>query len=180
MPNVIGTSEADAKSTLSQLGLLVSVQTGNDQSVNEGEVYKQSVDSGTRVNTGETITIYVRSSSSSDDEDSEDSKTDKDKNKDKDKNSSSSSDGTWKPANSLQQPTIYQGGKVKVELVQTDDDGNTYSDQSMEVDDPQFPLSIQDLNGHPGITSGTVVLYEWIDDSYQIIDQYDVSFRQVN
>ena len=182
VPNVIGTSEADAKSTLSQLGLLVSVQTGNDQSVNEGEVYKQSVDSGTRVNTGETITIYVRSSSSSDDEDSEDSKTDKDKNKnkDKDKNSSSSSDGTWKPANSLQQPTNYQGGKVKVELVQTDDDGNTYSDQSMEVDDPQFPLSIQDLNGHPGITSGTVVLYEWIDDSYQIIDQYDVSFRQVN
>lgn len=86
----------------------------------------------------------------------------------------------WKPANSLQQPTNYQGGKVKVELVQTDDDGNTYSDQSMEVDDPQFPLSIQDLNGHPGITSGTVVLYEWIDDSYQIIDQYDVSFRQVN
>ena len=126
VPNVIGTSEADAKSTLSQLGLLVSVQTGNDQSVNEGEVYKQSVDSGTRVNTGETITIYVRSSSSSDDEDSEDSKTDKDKNKDKDKNSSSSSDGTWKPANSLQQPTNYQGGKVKVELVQTDDDGNTY------------------------------------------------------
>ena len=182
VPNVIGTSEADAKSTLSQLGLLVSVQTGNDQSVNEGEVYKQSVDSGTRVNTGETITIYVRSSSASDDEDSEDSKTDKDKNKnkDKDKNSSSSSDGTWKPANSLQQPTNYQGGKVKVELVQTDDDGNTYSDQSMEVDDPQFPLSIQDLNGHPGITSGTVVLYEWIDDSYQIIDQYDVSFRQVN
>ena len=180
VPNVIGTSEADAKSTLSQLGLLVSVQTGNDQSVNEGEVYKQSVDSGTRVNTGETITIYVRSSSSSDDEDSEDSKTDKNKNKDKDKNSSSSSDGTWKPANSLQQPTNYQGGKVKVELVQTDDDGNTYSDQSMEVDDPQFPLSIQDLNGHPGITSGTVVLYEWIDDSYQIIDQYDVSFRQVN
>ena len=123
VPNVIGTSEADAKSTLSQLGLLVSVQTGNDQSVNEGEVYKQSVDSGTRVNTGETITIYVRSSSSSDDEDSEDSKTDKDKNIDKDKNSSSSADGTWKPANSLQQPTNYQGGKVKVELVQTDDDG---------------------------------------------------------
>ena len=55
VPNVIGTSEADAKSTLSQLGLLVSVQTGNDQSVNEGEVYKQSVDSGTRVNTGAVI-----------------------------------------------------------------------------------------------------------------------------
>lgn len=179
VPNVIGTSEAEAKSTLSQLGLLVSVQTGNDQSVNEGEVYKQSVDSGTRVNTGETITIYVRSSSSSDDEDSEDKKDSK-PDTNKDKNSNSSSNGTWKPVNSLQQPNNYQGGKVKVELVQTDDDGNTYSDQKMEVDDPQFPLSIQDLNGHPGITSGTVVLYEWIDDSYQIIDQYDVSFRQVN
>lgn len=43
-----------------------------------------------------------------------------------------------------------------------------------------FRCPFKDLNGHPGITSGTVVLYEWIDDGYQIIDQYDVSFRQVN
>ena len=50
----------------------------------------------------------------------------------------------------------------------------------MEVENPEFPLSISDLTGHPGITTGTVGLYEWIGDSYQIIDQYDVTFQKVD
>ena len=60
------------------------------------------------------------------------------------------------------------------------DQGNTYSDQSMEVENPEFPLSISDLTGRPGIATGTVGLYEWIGDSYQIIDQYDVTFQKVD
>ena len=50
----------------------------------------------------------------------------------------------------------------------------------MEVDDPQFPLSIQQLTGQPGVSKGTAVLYEWIGDSYQVIDQYEVTFQKVD
>ena len=170
VPDVIGWSEADAKASLSQAGLLVTVQTGESQRVNVGEVYDMSISSGTRVDTGTAITIYVRGEQMSTTDNQEQN----------DNENTTAQGGTWKPANSLSQPADYQGGKVKVELVQEDEDGNTYSDQSMEVDDPQFPLSIQQLTGQPGVSKGTAVLYEWIGDSYQVIDQYEVTFQKVD
>lgn len=170
VPDVIGWSEADAKASLSQAGLLVTVQTGESQRVNVGEVYDMSISSGTRVDTGTAITIYVRGEQMSTTDNQEQT----------DNENTTAQEGTWKPANSLSQPADYQGGKVKVELVQEDEDGNTYSDQSMEVDDPQFPLSIQQLTGQPGVSKGTAVLYEWIGDSYQVIDQYEVTFQKVD
>ena len=170
VPDVIGWSEADAKASLSQAGLLVTVQTGESQRVNVGEVYDMSISSGTRVDTGTAITIYVRGEQMSTTDNQEQT----------DNENTTAQGGTWKPANSLSQPADYQGGKVKVELVQEDEDGNTYSDQSMEVDDPQFPLSIQQLTGQPGVSKGTAVLYEWIGDSYQKIDQYEVTFQKVD
>ncbi|MGN0399878.1 MAG: Stk1 family PASTA domain-containing Ser/Thr kinase [Blautia sp.] len=169
VPDVIGWSEADAKASLSQAGLLVTVQTGESQRVNVGEVYDMSISSGTRVDTGTAITIYVRSEQAPAITDNEEQTGD-----------NTTEEGTWKPANSLSQPADYQGGKVKVELVQEDADGNTYSDQSMEVENPQFPLSIQQLTGHPGVSRGTAVLYEWVGDSYQVIDQYDITFQKVD
>ena len=170
VPDVIGWSEADAKASLSQAGLLVTVQTGESQRVNVGEVYDMSISSGTRVDTGTAITIYVRGEQMSTTDNQEQT----------DNENTTAQGGTWKPANSLSQPADYQGGKVKGELVQEDEDGNTYSDQSMEVDDPQFPLSIQQLTGQPGVSKGTAVLYEWIGDSYQVIDQYEVTFQKVD
>lgn len=170
VPDVIGWSEADAKASLSQAGLLVTVQTGESQRVNVGEVYDMSISSGTRVDTGTAITIYVRGEQMSTTDNQEQT----------DNENTTAQGGTWKPANSLSQPADYQGGKVKVELVQEDADGNTYSDQSMEVEDPQFPLSIQQLTGQPGVSKGTAVLYEWIGDSYQVIDQYEVTFQKVD
>ena len=170
VPDVIGWSEADAKASLSQAGLLVTVQTGESQRVNVGEVYDMSISSGTRVDTGTAITIYVRGEQMSTTDNQEQT----------DNENTTAQGGTWKPANSLSQPADYPGGKVKVELVQEDEDGNTYSDQSMEVDDPQFPLSIQQLTGQPGVSKGTAVLYEWIGDSYQVIDQYEVTFQKVD
>ena len=162
VPDVRGWAEADAKTALSDAGLVPVVQTGSDQTVDVGEVYDQSVAAGTRVDAGTTVTIYVRSEDASGE-------------------TPTGEGGTWKAeGQALGQPASYQGGKVKIELVQTDDQGNTYSDQSMEVENPEFPLSISDLTGHPGITTGTVGLYEWIGDSYQIIDQYDVTFQKVD
>ena len=162
VPDVRGWAEEDAKSAISEAGLVPVVQTGSDQTVDVGEVYDQSIAAGTRVDSGTTVTIYVRSQDAAGETPADEG-------------------GTWKAeGQALGQPASYQGGKVKIELVQTDDQGNTYSDQSMEVENPEFPLSISDLTGRPGIATGTVGLYEWIGDSYQIIDQYDVTFQKVD
>ncbi len=61
VPDVRGWAEEDAKSAISDAGLVPVVQTGSDQTVDVGEVYDQSVAAGTRVDSGTTVTIYVRS-----------------------------------------------------------------------------------------------------------------------
>ena len=161
VPDVRGWAEADAKTALSDAGLVPVVQTGSDQTVDVGEVYDQSVAAGTRVDAGTTVTIYVRS---------EDVPAD----------DTNSGEGTWKAVGqALDKPEGYEGGKVKIELVQMDDQENVYSGNSMEIDDPQFPLSISDLTGHPGITTGTVGLY--FGENYQNSVMYeDVTFQKVD
>ena len=161
VPDVRGWAEADAKTALSDAGLVPVVQTGSDQTVDVGEVYDQSVAAGTRVDAGTTVTIYVRS---------EDVPAD----------DTNSGEGTWKAVGqALDKPKDYEGGKVKIELVQMDDQENVYSGNSMEIDDPQFPLSISDLTGHPGITTGTVGLY--FGENYQNSVMYeDVTFQKVD
>lgn len=156
-----GWAEEDAKAALSDAGLVPVVQTGSDQSVDVGDVYDQSVAAGTRVDAGTTVTIYVRS---------EDTPTD----------TTNSGEGTWKAVGqALDKPLGYEGGKVKIELVQVDDQENVYSGGSMEIDDPQFPLSISDLTGHPGITTGTVGLY--FGENYENSVMYeDVIFQKVD
>ena len=59
VPSVGGIPEEDAKATLENLGLTVTVETGSSDRVGEGEVYDQSIASGTTVNAGASITIYV-------------------------------------------------------------------------------------------------------------------------
>ena len=65
VPNVIGNKESSAKSTLQDLGLNVKTEEGTSDSVGKGEVCKQSIEAGTSVSTGSTITITISTGSSS-------------------------------------------------------------------------------------------------------------------
>lgn len=155
VPDVRGWAEADAKAALSDAGLVPVVQTGSDQSVDVGDVYDQSVAAGTRVDAGTTVTIYVRS---------EDTPTD----------TTNSGDGTWKAVGQvIYLPDSYQGGRVKLGLVQQDDQGNSYATESEIIDSPESPISLEILNGHPGIATGVVGLYEEIGGSFTVISTYE-------
>lgn len=59
VPSVIGKSEEDAKRTLTDLGLKVTVANDEDSSKENGVVLKQSVDAGKEVEQGSSITITV-------------------------------------------------------------------------------------------------------------------------
>ena len=61
MPNVVGKTEATAKSTLTEKGLSVSVTYEYSSSVATGNVIKQSISSGTQVKKGAAVTITVSS-----------------------------------------------------------------------------------------------------------------------
>ena len=64
VPSVIGTKESSAKSTLEGLGLNVKTEEGTSETVGKGEVCQQSIEAGTSVSSGSTITITVSSGNS--------------------------------------------------------------------------------------------------------------------
>ncbi len=59
MPNVVGMTESSAKSTLVGLGLNVTVVYGPSNTVNPGQVFAQSITSGSPVTAGMNVTISV-------------------------------------------------------------------------------------------------------------------------
>ena len=59
MTSVIGKTESDAKSTIEGLGLKANIEYSEDSSKENGIVLKQSVNSGTTVEEGTTVTITV-------------------------------------------------------------------------------------------------------------------------
>ncbi len=61
VPNVIGKTQEEAKKALEGAGLKVSVTTAEDSSKESGKVIKQSIDAGSTVERGTTITITVNS-----------------------------------------------------------------------------------------------------------------------
>ena len=59
MPNVLGKTEADAKSALEAKNLVVNIEYGEDTNKENGEVLKQTIKSGENIDEGTEVTITV-------------------------------------------------------------------------------------------------------------------------
>jgi serine/threonine-protein kinase len=82
----------------------------------------------------------------------------------------------WKCTQSLNTPTGYQGGLIRLELVQ-EVNGTPTASTILEGQALQFPYQLN-ITGAPGVESGTVVLYEEINGSYQNLGQYPITFKK--
>ena len=164
VPSVGGIPEEDAKATLENLGLTVTVETGSSDRVGEGEVYDQSIASGTTVNAGASITIYVNRPGDASDETAR---------LDPDGSDSGSYSGSWVCTDSLRQPGNYEGGPVRLTLEQ---DGQ--SDVTIvEGQTITFPYTLN-VAGADGVSDGTVILSEMVDGDYVERATYSVTFSQ--
>lgn len=59
IPDVVNTFEGDAKFKISNVGLVAEVKYENNENVDEGYVIKISPESGSKINKGKTVTVYV-------------------------------------------------------------------------------------------------------------------------
>ncbi|MGI6094231.1 MAG: Stk1 family PASTA domain-containing Ser/Thr kinase [Lachnospiraceae bacterium] len=166
VPNLMGVSEADAKSQLESLGLNVIVETGTSNRVGEGEVMAQSISGGKKVDIGSNITITINSPG----EDQEEVAS-----------GESSAGGTWKcSGQALGEPSDYQGGAVKLELTQ-EVNGTTKTTTITEGQVINFPYSLKDVVGEPGVSTGTIYLYELVDGEYVPRSAYkNLTFKNSN
>ena len=178
IPNVAGMDKNEAITKLGKF-LNINVEEQMSSDVPEGQVISQDPAGYTDDNPtygdpdNDTITITVSTGN---------------KQPGADESSSSGTSGTdtstaaangeiWKCTQKLNTPTGYNGGLVRLELVQEVDNAPT---ASLIVDGQQLTFPYQlDITGAPGVAEGTLYLSEQQSDgSYQELGHYPLTFEK--
>lgn len=164
VPDVVGAYRDDALTTL---GKFVDIDVVEEQSydVEAGYVISQSPEANSYADPDMPMTITVSSGSQEPAASETDTTT------------TTAADGTWKCTQSLDTPTGYQGGAVRLELVQT---VNGVPQASTVVDGEAltFPYKL-DITGASGVADGTLYLSEQINGEYQELGHYPITFEKV-
>lgn len=158
VPSVVGMQEADAKNALAPLDVVV--QSEASETAPAGQVTTQSIAEGVYVDKGTTITITVSTGPT-----------------DATPTPTVTATGTWKCTQVLDTPIGYQNGVVKMELAQIVN-GSPQASTVVDGKQVEFPYQL-DLTGIPGVTEGTLYLYELIGSDYVELGHYPIKFEQV-
>ena len=161
VPNVVGLMKDDALTVLGKFVDIDVIEVENSDTPG-GEVMSQSIEAGTYADPDMPLTITI----SKEDEPAPAA------------DPTVVADGTWKSNNILNTPEGYQGGEVRLELVQEASGQQTVTTIA-EGTTVQFPYQL-DLTGLPGVQEGSVYIYEMIDGSYQMLGKYTITFNKVD
>ncbi|HJB30273.1 MAG TPA: Stk1 family PASTA domain-containing Ser/Thr kinase [Candidatus Blautia faecavium] len=172
VPSVVGMSENDAITTLGKW-LTVNVVEEQNADVEAGEVISQSPEAYSYANPDEAITITVSTGDTPPSQETADSTS-----ADYAQQQAAVEAGeVWKCTQSLNTPVGYSGGLVRMELIQ-EVGGEPTVTMIVDEQQVQFPYKL-DITGAPGVAEGTIVLYEKIDNQYQKLGNYTITFEKV-
>lgn len=172
VPDVIGITEEEAKSRLSDFA--VTVETGKSNYVNEGEVFYQSLDAGSEVAEGTAIIIQVNRSVQETPVPTEPAQ---EPDGEVTQAPEAEGTGTWKCTQRLDTPTGYSGGMIRLELVQTVD-GSPVATTVVDGKQLEFPYQLN-ITGAEGVSQGTLYLSELVGDNYVELGHYPITFEKV-
>ncbi len=176
VPNVRGVKAAEAQATLEKQGLIVTVEENYDEKagVAEGEVYAQTPKAGNRVEPGTSVTIKVLNKKANSGGNGET------------QNGESVKDGQWATPEevNIEKPSNYQGGQVRLRLVQNGD-GNQSSGGKVILSDKVIQFSekgsynVGRIVGKEGVSNGTLYFDEMqADGNYKVLYQYQLEFEE--
>ncbi len=153
VPNVLGMYKNEA---LTVLGKWTDIQINEVQSdtVAAGEVMEQSLEGGTYADPDLPITLTISLGNQP----------------------AAASGEVWKCTQRLNIPDGYQGGQVKLELVQ-EVNGSFVASTILEGAVIEFPYRL-DLTGAPGISSGTLYLSEMVNGAWEELGHYPLTFEK--
>ena len=187
VPSVVGMTKNDAITTFGKF-LNVEVKEEMSTEVAAGEVIAQEPEAGNwedpdtvnvviTVSTGDQDPAAVQSTESA----AADSATQTADNTSTDNTSTDNSAAVatgevWKCTQTLNTPTGYTGGPVRLELVQNVN-GTPTASVVLEDQTIQFPYDL-DITGAPGISEGTLYLSEQVNGTYQELGNYSITFAK--
>ncbi len=146
VPSVLNKNPNAAKEELNNLGIQVNIESTDtaDDGIEDGNVAQQSIAAGTEVEPGTTITLKVYHKPAP--------------------TPTPSVPTEWRCYVKLAAPSNYTGGLVKLTLVQN---VNGYNSETVILEDKEIEFDyILDFVGAPGVSTGTVYMYEKVDDTY--------------
>ena len=194
VPNVVGYTKNDA---ITSLGKWLDIQVKEEQSseVPAGEVISQDPAGNTDENPSsadpdQPITITVssgnqapstteesQSSAGTTDTSANTTTTDTSSESSLAQQSAAAANGeVWKCTQTLNTPTGFQGGAIRLELIQ-DVNGETTSSKIVDGQKIEFPYTL-DVTGAPGVADGTLYVSELIDGNFQQLGQYPLTFKK--
>lgn len=130
VPNLRGYSQEEATRILENLGLNVATTTASSSRVDIGEVISQSPEGGSTVDEGSTVTLVINER-----EAAAEPTTDP---------GDGASTVTWSFNKSLNKPDNYNGGVIRLEVIQSvnGSEQSVWSDEGMTLGDDQWPYPI--------------------------------------
>nr|WP_296156911.1 Stk1 family PASTA domain-containing Ser/Thr kinase [uncultured Blautia sp.] len=189
VPSVVGMTKNDA---ITILGKWTDIQVEQEQNseVPEGEVISQSIEADTAADPDQPITITVssgnkapstteesQSSAGTTDTSANTTTTDTSSESSLAQQSAAAANGeVWKCTQTLNTPTGFQGGAIRLELIQ-DVNGETTSSKIVDGQKIEFPYTL-DVTGAPGVADGTLYVSELIDGNFQQLGQYPLTFKK--
>lgn len=184
IPDVVGMTKNEA---ITALGKWADIQITEQQSseVPAGQVISQdpsatSEDGDTAYgNPDETISIVVSSGNQApaDTTTTTDTTTDSASTADTAQQSTAAANGeVWKCTQTLNTPNGYQGGAIRLELIQ-EVNGETTSTKVVDGEAITFPYTL-DITGASGVSEGTLYVSELIDGNFQQLGSYPLTFKK--
>ena len=187
IPNVVGMTKNEA---LTALGKWVDIQVTEQQSaeVPAGQVISQdpsavSEDDDTAYgDPDETMSIVVSSGDQApSDTTAADTTTDTTTDtaaadNTAQQNTAAANGEVWKCTQTLNTPNGYQGGAIRLELIQ-EANGETTSTKVVDGEAITFPYTL-DITGVPGVSEGTLYVSELINGNFQQLGSYPLTFKK--
>lgn len=184
VPDVVGMTENAAITTLGKW-LTVNVSEERSTEVAAGEVISQSPEGSSYANPDEAITITVSTGdqdpAAAQTEDSAQDTTAQDTTTQTaeqlaQQSAAAAAGEVWKCTQALNTPSGYQGGLIRLELVQ-EVGGEMSATTVVDGQALTFPYTL-DITGAPGVSEGTLYLSEQINGSYQELGHYSIAFTK--
>ena len=172
VPSVVGMTKDDALTTL---GKFIDIQITEQQSTEAaGTVIAQDPEAYAAADPDQPISITI---SSGDKAPSTDSTASADSTVSTTTSTADVNANTgWKCTQTLDTPSGYNGGAIRLELIQ-DVNGEPKASTIIDGQNISFPYQL-DISGAEGVTSGTIYLYEEMDGDYQQLGTYTVAFKK--
>ncbi|MDO4276161.1 MAG: Stk1 family PASTA domain-containing Ser/Thr kinase [Eubacteriales bacterium] len=178
VPSVVGMTKNDALTTLGKF-IDINIVEERNPDVAVDEVISQDPEAYSYADPDLPITITVSTGNqepgaAGNTEEAENAQNTQAQNTDT--NAAAAAGEIWKCTQRLNTPTGYQGGLVRLELVQ-DVNGQPTATRVVDGQQLQFPYQL-DITGAPGVSEGTLYLSEQRDGQYEELGHYPVQFEK--